>query len=304
MPSQGVEWKPHDNIFKFEEILRLVKILAGLGIRKTRVTGGEPLVRKGIASFLRNLKEIPGIERVTLTTNGLLLGKYLDEAQALGQHSLPDGVNISLDAIDPDRYNRVTRGEDIKPAEILSHIDRLLEMNIRVKVNCVPVRGYNDEDILPLALLAKDKNISVRFIELMPVGCGKDFESVNGSEIAAILEKAYGALTSYPGAEGSGPAVYYTLPGFIGLIGFINPLSKGFCESCNRLRLTSEGFLKLCLSSGLDFNLRDLLRSGAPDAELKNAIIEIVAKKPRFHSLSPLYGAKEQHSSGMSGIGG
>jgi cyclic pyranopterin phosphate synthase len=293
-------------MLRFEEILRLVKIMTELGIRKIRVTGGEPLLRRGISSFLKNLREISGIEKLTLTTNGLLLGKYLGEAEALGRHSLPDGVNISLDALDPERYNRISREANAGPAEILFQIDRLLEMNVRVKVNCVPVRGYNDGEILPLALLARAKNIAVRFIELMPFGSAEGFETVSGGETAALLEKTFGALSPFTGAgaEGSGPAVYYTLPGFTGLIGFINPLSNGFCEKCNRLRLTSEGFLKPCLSSPLDFNLRDLLRRGACDTELRNAIIEAAAKKPQFHNFSPLSGAKERRSSGMSGIGG
>ena len=303
MPSGGVEWKPHDAMLSFEEILRLCRIMTGLGIRKIRVTGGEPLVRRGAASFLKSLKTLPGIETVTLTTNGLLLGAYLDEAVPEG--AMPDSVNISLDALDSGRFARITRYEGAKPAELLSHIDRLLEKHVQVKINCVPIRGFNEEEILPLAALARDKNIAVRFIELMPLGAAAALKPVPGAETAGIIGKAFGSLAPLPEHKGSGPAEYFSLPGFAGMIGFINPISHGFCETCNRLRLTSEGLLKPCLSSELDIDLRVLLRSGGTDAEIEQAIAEAAAKKPRFHTLSNVYGAvPANHSNGMSGIGG
>ena len=307
MPSVGVEWKPHDNMLRFEEVLRIVRIMAELGIRKVKVTGGEPLVRKGAASFLKNLKAITKIEKVTLTTNGLLLGKYLDEAKTLGEGSLPGGVTISLDALNPESFSRIAREANAGPGEILPNIDRLLEKQVRVKVNCVPIRGYNEEEIIPLALLAKEKDITVRFIELMPLGSAADYEPVPGPETAAIIEKSFGVLTPFSGIESNGPAVYYSLPDFTGKIGFVNPVTHGFCETCNRLRLTSMGLLKLCLSSDLNFNLRNLLRSGIGDGELRKAIIETVTKKPRFHTLSGVYGEvenKETKTDGMFGIGG
>jgi cyclic pyranopterin phosphate synthase len=307
MPPEGVPWKAHDSMLRFEEILRLCGIMAELGIRKIKVTGGEPLVRRGITSFLLKIKTVPGIERVTLTTNGLLLGGYLDEAENFGGGVPLDGVNISVDALDGERFCRVTGESKARPEEILSNIDRLLEKRIRVKINCVPVRGFNEEEILPLTLLAREKDIAVRFIELMPLGSGADLEPVPGGEIAALIEKAFGALTPFSGVEGSGPAVYYSLPGFAGKIGFINPVSHGFCEACNRLRLTSEGFLKLCLSSSIGIDLRTLLRSGAPDAELAAAVAETAAKKPRFHTLSGVYtdaGYEERKPDGMFTIGG
>ena len=309
MPPEGVQWKPHEAMLSFEEILRLCRIMAELGIRKIKITGGEPLVRRGTAGFLKNLKALLGIEKVTLTTNGTLLGAFLDEAETLG--ILPDGVNISMDALDKKRFSNLTRMENIEPGEILRHMDRLLDKGIPVKINCVPVLGYNEEDILPIAALAKQKNIAVRFIELMPLGSAAVLKSIPGSEIAEVLEKAYGRLTPFPGVQGceaslgNGPALYYSLQGFAGKIGFINAVSHGFCESCNRMRLTSEGYLKLCLSSDLGVDLKTPLRSGAPDAELARAITEAAAKKPAFHTLSKVYGAAPAgHPDGMSGIGG
>jgi len=302
MPPEGVSWKPHDTMLTFEEILRLCGIMADLGIRKIRVTGGEPLVRRGMASFLGKLKDIRGIERVALTTNGFLLAAYLDEAEPL--NALPAGVNISVDALDPERFRRITRHETAGPAEILPLVGRLLEKHIQVKINCVPIRGFNEEDIVPLAALARDKDIAVRFIELMPLGSAAAFEPVPGKEIAALLEKHYGDLVPCADVQGSGPALYYSLPGFTGKIGLINALSHGFCETCNRLRLTSGGLLKPCLSNDLSLDLRELLRRGASDGELSAAINSAVFKKPRFHTLSEFYGTPAQHPNGMSGIGG
>ena len=315
MPEEGVEWKPHDSMLKFEETLRLCRIMAALGIRKVRVTGGEPLVRRGVASFVKELKAIPGIEKVTLTTNGFLLGAYIEEAEALSPASFPDGVNISLDALDGERFRRITRTEGALPEDILPHIESLLEKRIQVKINCVPVRGFNEEEIVPLAGLARDREIAVRFIELMPLGSAAGFKPITGTETAAFLEKAFGALVPSTGidlklpVEGSGPAVYYSLPGFKGKIGFINPVSHGFCETCNRLRLTSEGLLKPCLSSAYAVDLRALLRGGASDDEIAGAVKEAASKKPAFHTLSPVYGTSleetvKRHKDGMFGIGG
>jgi len=307
MPAEGVEWKPHKTMLRFEEILRLCGIMAGLGIRKIKVTGGEPLVRRGTAAFIKNLKALPGIENVTLTTNGVLLGAYLDEAETMGfSPAAPDGVNISLDALNPQRYGQISRYGGTDPAVILSLIDRLLEKGITVKLNCVPIRSFNEDEFLPICALAKDKNIAVRFIELMPFGFAETLEFVPGGEIMALLEKTYGTLTPFSGILGNGPAVYYSLPDFTGKIGFINAVSKGFCGACNRLRLTSEGALKPCLASELYIDLKEMLRSGACDGDLAQAVNEAVMKKPRFHSLSKVYGAPsaEKPVAGMSCIGG
>ena len=304
MPSGGVEWKHHDSMLGFEELLRLCRIMAELGIRKVKVTGGEPLLRKGIVSFLNRLKAVPGIEKITLTTNGLLLGRYLDEAEKLNEGFPLAGVNLSMDALSHELFGRITGEESVRPEEILRNVDRLLDKQVSVKINCVPIRDLNEGEIIPLAALAKDKNIAVRFIELMPMGSAADYAPVPGGEVASLIEKSFGALGPFSGVEGYGPAVYYNLPGFVGKIGFINPLSHGFCESCNRLRLTSEGFLKLCLSSPLGFDLRALLRSGASDKELANAVTEAATKKPQFHTLSHVYGVAETQKDGMFEIGG
>jgi len=297
MPAEGVEWKPHEDILAFEEILRAAKIMTALGIKHIRVTGGEPLLRKGFPLFLKNLKTISGIESVTLTTNGILLNDYLDEAEKLGS-CLPDAINISLDALETGQYRRITRCEKTNPKTILPLIDRLLAKKITVKINCVPVCSINEQEIIPLAALAREKNIAVRFIELMPIGSAAGLQPLSGTEIMKMIENEFGALSPFTGITGRGPASYYSLDGFTGKIGFINALSHRFCETCNRLRLTSQGFLKLCLSNNLGLDLRELLRNGAEDSELAKVITEASAKKPRSYEFS------NQRCENMSRIGG
>ncbi|MCL2276815.1 MAG: GTP 3',8-cyclase MoaA [Treponema sp.] len=311
MPPEGVEWKPHDSIMTFEQIIRIINIFSALGIKKIRVTGGEPLLRRGVSSFLNKLKSIPGIENVTLTTNGILLSAYLDDVKLTGA-ALPDSINISLDSMSKEKYNLITRSGSNRhitqnpalPDMIIPAIDRLLENQITVKINCVPVRGINEDEIIPLISLAKEKNIIVRFIELMPVGSASGLLPVPGNETAKIIKKKFGTLTPYHSIKGSGPAVYYSLKSFKGKIGFINAVTRGFCENCNRLRLTSTGFLKLCLSDSIGLDLKELITAGKNDDEISRAIGEAVHKKPRFHTLSSIYGGQEPQSESMSKIGG
>jgi len=311
MPLEGVEWKPHNNILTFEQIIRIVRIFSALGIKKIRVTGGEPLLRRGVSSFLNELKSISGIENVTLTTNGIFLSAYLDEAGSSGT-ALPDSINISLDSLSSEKYKQITRCDynhhsaqpQGQPEIILAAIDRLLENKITVKINCVPMRGVNEDEVISLASLAKDKNIIIRYIELMPIGCASSLQPVPGKKAAQIIEKAFGTLTPFYGVKGNGPAVYYSLPNFKGNIGFINAVTHGFCENCNRLRLTSVGFLKLCLSDSIGLDLKKLIIADRSDDEIARSITEAVTKKPRFHTLSGIYSRQEPQSESMSKIGG
>jgi cyclic pyranopterin phosphate synthase len=318
MPAEGVAWKPHGDMLSFEEILRLCGIMADMGIRKVKVTGGEPLVRKGAADFIAKLKAIPGIEQVTLTTNGLLLENFFAGAGGGPMGALVDGINISLDTLDPERYNKITRGNQITRAgteqelsrgqglpAILRALDRTRDLGVPVKLNCVPLRGFNEEDLSGIAALARDVNRAVRFIELMPLGSAGSLEPIPGAELAALLERDYGKLVPYPGRLGNGPAEYFSLPGFAGKIGFINAVSQGFCEHCNRLRLSSGGVLKPCLSSDSGMDLGRLLRGGASEAALRAAVAETVALKPRTHNFSAIYDREQtKHKSGMYHIGG
>jgi len=290
----------------YEEIIRIVNVMANLGVRNIKVTGGEPLLRKGMPLFIQKLKNISRIESVTLTTNGILLGAYLDEHDKSGC-VLPNIINISLDAIDNNIFRRITGFEDIKnnnvrTETILKYIDLLLEKNIIVKINFVPIRSFNEKEIIKIAAIAKDKNIIVRFIDwnvsqlMLPVA-ESSLKYVSGPQTAALIEKTYGTLSSYNGNIEPGSSVYYTLKGFKGMIGLINAVNHGFCETCNRMRLTSDGLLKPCLSNDLSLNLRKLIRSGNNDDELIKYIKEIVEKKPGFQSISRIYGTPKSYPS-------
>jgi cyclic pyranopterin phosphate synthase len=277
--------------------------MANLGIRKIKVTGGEPLVRKETPAFIRNLKAIPGIEQVTITTNGVLLDKYLDELAAVPLA----GINVSLDTLNSDVFRRITQCNlSGYPGAILQSIERARLMDIPVKINCVPQRGLNDKELADIAALAEKTVSAVRFIELMPLGCAGELEPIPGTELRSLLQKRFGSLKPVMEKLGNGPAVYYEIPGFAGKIGLINAVTEGFCESCNRLRLTPEGSLKPCLSSDIALDLQTLLQSGAPDSQLMEAIQDLANRKPASHNFSDIYGnKKESHKNkAMFGIGG
>ncbi|GHV93993.1 GTP 3',8-cyclase MoaA [Spirochaetia bacterium] len=298
MPPEGVDWMPHNDVIRFEEIIRICRLMAAMGIRKIKITGGEPLVRRGAAYLVRSVKALPGIEKVTMTTNGVLLGEYIDALIDAGL----DSVNISLDSISEDNFNRITRKENL--AQILSAINRTCDLGLPIKINCVPLKGVNEGDIAKLAVLAKNGNMAVRFIELMPLGAAAALRPIPVDEVMSLLEKEYGSLSPAAVKPGNGPAAYYTLPGFKGYIGFISALSHGFCESCNRLRLTAAGFLKPCLSSDMYLDLRALLRGGVSDSEIEKAIAELVSRKPACHSFGGVQGRLNHSQKEMFRIGG
>jgi len=283
MPTEGVGRITHAEVLRFEELLRICAVLSGLGIGTVRVTGGEPLVRKGVVSFVEKLKALAGVERVTMTSNGVLLGEYLQTLAAAGL----DAVNVSLDTLDKEKFYRLTNRGGVE--NVLGAIDTALALGLDVKINCVPMRGFNEEDIVRLAALAKDKKVAVRFIELMPLGAAAAIQPLPINEVVPLIENTFGRLSAGPvdvsaSKLGSGPAVYYTLPGFAGSIGLIDALSRGFCEKCNRLRLTSSGVLKPCLSSDLGVDLRRLVRDNVSNKKMESAILELVEKKPAGHS--------------------
>jgi cyclic pyranopterin phosphate synthase len=288
MPAEGVAWVPHNDILTFEEIIRICRIMAGVKIRNIKVTGGEPLVRRGATELVKNLKNLPGIEKVTMTSNGTLLGGYLDDLSQAGL----DAVNISLDSVNRAIFRRITGKDGIE--QIFAAIRRAGELGLPVKINCVPLRGVNECDVVNIAGLAKKGNLMVRFIELMPLGAAAVFHPIPVKDLISMLEKEYGFLMPVTDKIGNGPASYYTLSGFTGYIGFISALSHRFCAGCNRLRLSAEGFLKPCLSGNMELDLRALLRGGASDKKIETAIEELVMCKPEQHSfLSGGHGQKE-----------
>lgn len=283
MPAEGVVSVPHEQILTFDEIARICGIGAELGIRKIKLTGGEPLVRRGLPELIGMLKGLPGIEQVTLTTNGILLKEQINELVSRGL----DAVNISIDTLDPERYREITRGGSVEKA--LEGLDAAAAVpGLSVRVNCVPLKGTglngtDDEEYIRLALLAKEGKADVRFIEMMPIGLGKCFAGRSGDEIRAILEKAYGKAKACTGRIGNGPAEYVQFPGFGKRVGFISAVSHQFCGGCNRVRLTSEGYLKPCLQYESGTDLKKLLRDGAGDREIRAVMEKAFYEKPAHH---------------------
>ena len=293
---EGVAKQPHDAVLSYEEFLRLAGLLAQCGVDTVRVTGGEPLVRRGVEQLVAGLKATPGIRHVALTTNGVLLAEQLPALLASGL----DSVNISLDTLSPAAFRQIT-ARDALPA-VQQGIRAALDSGIPVKLNCVPQVGVNEGELEDLAALAEKHPLQVRFIEMMPIGYGAAMPCISGPDLRQRFARRWPELQPATGAAfGDGPAVYYTVPGWQGSVGFIAAVHGKFCASCNRVRLTSQGFLRPCLASEAGCDLRALVRGGASDAELLQAIRETIWAKPREHHF-------EDHSMpatrGMYRIGG
>ena len=297
MPEEGIKLIDHKEVLSYEEIIRLCRQFAKIGISKVKITGGEPLVRKDVHKLIKAIKEIDGIDNVTMTTNGILLENVIDDLVNAGL----DAVNISIDTLREDRYREITRLGDIN--KVMRGIKKCLTYkNLKVKINCVPIKGENEEELLDLINLCKDNDISIRFIEVMPIGLGRNMKGFTDEEIIEIVERNIGKLTPYHGKLGNGPSNYYSLEGYKGKIGFISAVNHKFCESCNRVRLTCEGFLKACLQYSIGTDLRELLRSGKSDEEILEAMKNTIYNKPEEHSFNLIIEKEEQKA--MSQIGG
>ena len=271
MPEEGIRHLLHQDILSFEEIQRIVSIMKGLGIKKVRITGGEPLVRRGVASLVRLLPC-----DVYMTTNGCLLSGLAAKLKEAGLR----GVNISLDTLRRDVFETLTGRDELE--SVLGGIEAAKAAGLDTKLNCVPIMGVNDDEIEDLCTFAKDMGLDIRFIELMPIGCAKGSRGIPTDVLIERLEKSIGKAAADT-AKGSGPAVYYRFGGSTTAIGFISPMSHMFCDSCNRIRLTADGFLKLCLQYSNGTDLRRLLRSGADDEEIEQVIEQTVMHKPPSH---------------------
>lgn len=296
MPTQGVQWMPQDFILSYEEILRLMRISTELGFHRFRITGGEPLVRKGIIDFLRECAQLPGVEDFMLTTNGMLLPEMAFDIKAAGVQR----VNISLDTMDQNRFFEITRGGDV--SRVIQGIFRSLEAGLNpVKVNVVVVRGFNTEELPSFLTLAKEYPLHVRFIELMPIGVSSenraDFVSI--AEMKELLKLEEDVPTR--DIPGGGPAEYFRPNGFKGSIGFISALSRHFCNTCNRVRLTADGKLRPCLHSKHEVDLREVLRSGISDQDILKVFAQAVWHKPAEHHMN---NEAWQDTRVMSQIGG
>ena len=282
MPDCGVEQVPHSKILTFSEIVRLTERFADCGIRKVKITGGEPLVRRDVTDLIRQIKAVPGIEDVTLTTNGVLIGQKPELAETLAEAGI-SGINISLDTLKKDRYAMLTGSDSLE--DVLRAVDVCSSLpELKVKINTVTLAEYNRDETEDLAWLAHDRNVDVRFIERMPMGMAGRYGVFSQDWILKRLEKEYGPAAADRGPkEGNGPAVYYRLDGFRGRIGFISALSHMFCRECSRVRLTSEGLLKPCLQHAGGADLQQLLREGADDEILLAVIQKTIYNKPQQH---------------------
>lgn len=297
MPEDGVAPMAHGDILSYEEILRLARIFASLGVRKIRLTGGEPLVRRDLYTLVQRLKAIDGIESVFITTNGMLLA---DQLPALTEAGL-DGVNISIDAVNEALFKKITRRSGVD--KVIYSIGAALSYpGLSVKLNCVPT-ALNERQLVSMAhKFVRNSRISLRFIELMPVGLGKNQVGKSEAEVRALLEDAFGAMTPLPPSPGSGPCRYYSLPGFTGKIGFISAMSHNFCSGCNRVRLTAGGFLKTCLQYDRGVALKPLL--GESDGHIRDVILNTVAEKPEAHHFLGESDGPDNEQRIMSQIGG
>lgn len=299
MPEEGIKLVKHDDVLSYEEIIRLCRQFVKIGISKVKITGGEPLVRKDVHKLIKSIKEIDGIDNVTLTTNGILLEEQIDDLVNAGL----DAVNISIDTLKEERYRELTRLGDIN--KVMNGIKKCLTYeNLKIKINCVPIKGENEEELLDLINLCKDNDISIRFIEVMPIGLGRDMEGFSDEEIIDIVERNIGKLKPYHGKLGNGPSNYYSLEGYKGKVGFISAVNHKFCETCNRVRLTCEGFLKACLQYDIGTDLRALLRSGKSDEKILEAVEKTIYNKPESHNFDLIVEKSHEEKKGMSQIGG
>ncbi len=276
MPEEGIECINHEDILTYEEIVTAAEAAAELGVRKIKITGGEPLVRRGITELVRMLKNIQGIKEVTMTSNGVLLKNKANGLRSAGL----DGINISLDTLDREKFKRLTRYDTLE--EVIKGIREAAGTGIKTKLNCIPIRDFNEDEWIKIAAFSND-NIEVRFIELMPVGLGKEFKLIPYEKVKERLEAAYGTSRTNWDKHGNGPAVYYNFPGLKGCVGFITAMSHEFCKDCNRIRLTAEGDLKLCLCYNEGISLKPYLRNHISKDRLKAILEEAIYQKPAHH---------------------
>ncbi|MDR2422291.1 MAG: GTP 3',8-cyclase MoaA [Deltaproteobacteria bacterium] len=280
------------SVLSLPRIERVLKVMGSLGVKKVKITGGEPLVHPEAAEVVRLAKKAPNVGNVTLTTNGLRLARMAKELAEAGL----DAVNVSLDTLDPARFLSITRRDYLH--RVLTGLDQALSLgSLAVKVNCVPTADSPIPDLLALANLAKSHDLHVRFIELMPIGLGKGQTGLDPAVLMAALAEAVGPLRPVSRQFGNGPAAYYALPGFIGKIGFISAVKSCFCERCNRVRVTADGYFKTCLhmDRGLPLPLDD-------EAAMAEVVVAAVRDKPAGHLFAQDDGLGEERP--MSRIGG
>ena len=298
VPEEGIRLKPPDEILSYEEMELVLREAVALGLTKVRLTGGEPLVRRGITEFARRVCSIPGIEDVSLTTNGILLEEMAEEIYRAGIRR----INISLDTLKPERYAALTRGGDL--AKVVRGVYKAVELGFSpVKLNVVLMKGINDDEVQDFIELCCGNPVHVRFIELMPLGEAHHLAQSGWLSVLSVLDEMRLRVDLSPvDVVGNGPAKSYRAPGWKGTVGFISALSLHFCDSCNRLRLTSDGKLNPCLASPLEYSVKDVIRSGFSAARVRAVFQEAIAAKPFGHRMGE--GRAAGNGRMMSRLGG
>jgi cyclic pyranopterin phosphate synthase len=284
MPAENVHFKPRHELLTFEEIERLVRVAASLGVNKLRLTGGEPLVRHELPLLVHKLVDTPGITDVALTTNGILLAEQARSLKDAGLHRL----NISLDSLDPETFFRISRREGLD--RVLAGIAEAKRIGFRkIKLNAVAIRGLTEPDIVPLGRFAREQGMEMRFIEFMPLDAEGNWDNeqvLSGEQIRTVLEAEIGPLEPLERDDPSQPATDYRFVDGGGAIGFINPVTQPFCSNCNRLRLTAEGQVRNCLFSAEEWDARAILRSGGTDEQLIELLRASVGAKRAGHGIN------------------
>lgn len=310
MPEDLKNEKEDKNL-SIDEYFETVKIFSKLGIKKVRITGGEPLIRKGIDDLIKKIHSIPEIEEIAITTNGLLLEKYLDDFIKNGVTSL----NISVDSITEERFKKITRGGEL--SKVIKSMKKAVKNGIKVKLNTVIIKGVNDDEIIDMIKFSIKNNVDIRFIELMPIGCARHLKGIKSEEIIKVIEnsdlkvlKNNEIFENFENEKSkikrTGPAKYIYLENSKTRIGFISPMSSCFCESCNRIRVTSDGKIKQCLYYQANIDLKEIFRN---EKKSKDEILKIVEKeiftknrKHAFNNYEIMTDKREERI--MSSIGG
>ncbi len=305
-PEEQFEFIPHEEILRYEEIVEIIEEAVNLGITKVRITGGEPLARKGVVDFIKKLREIKELEDISLTTNGFFLSEYAEKLKDAGLNR----VNVSLDSLQEEKYKRITRGGSLEKA--LKGIDSALKAGLLpIKINTVLIRGINDDEVEDFVRLTLERPLNIRFIEFMP--SGEELKDNYRDKFISVLEIKESLAEKYSFRpidinSGNGPAKYYQIKNGQGTIGFITALSQHFCKNCNRIRLTSEGKLRPCLFSNKEVDIKQAIRNTKTDDKIirskiiRNNIVEAISIKTEGHKLNEKFSNRDSFK--MSKIGG
>ena len=299
MPAEGIQYVPKKELLTYEEMERILGILASMGVHKLRITGGEPFVRQNLIGFLERVVNIPGLDQVHITTNGVLTAPYIQKLKDLGIRS----INLSIDTLDPERFRKITRRDEVH--RVKQTMYKILESGIPLKINAVVIQGKNEEDLIQLSELTRNLPLGVRFIEEMPFnGEGAHYPKLkwNYQKILAHLSDHFGKLDKIED-EAHSTSTNYRIPGHLGTVGVIPAFSRTFCGSCNRIRITSQGLLKTCLYDNGVLDLKNKLRNGGDDPGLKKALLNAFSSRARDGYEAELNRSAEVTES-MSEIGG